>query len=142
MGRVPPSSKKGGREAFDRLFDRAKLPTSPNFSVLCSPNSKVFHPGLKAMGLAKSPRQRISLLGNGYKMHVVGHETPGQDFHFKPHRLYPQIIQIREAFFISLKDDHRSNAALGNMVGIFRNDEPRYPSHAKETRLFGPAGQD
>jgi len=28
------------------------------------------------------------------------------------------------------------NAALGHMVGIFRNDDPGYSSHAKGIRLF------
>jgi hypothetical protein len=61
-----------------------------------TPNTllKVFHPGIPAMGLAKSPCQRIGLLGNGDEMDMICHEAPGQDFHPEPARLFGQELQI------------------------------------------------
>jgi hypothetical protein len=44
------------------------------------------------------------------------------------------IFQIRSAVFFRFKDRHGSDAALGNMVGIFRNDDPGYSNHPKEIR--------
>jgi hypothetical protein len=34
------------------------------------------------------------------------------------------IIQVRIPLFIHVKNQHGPNAALGNIVGIFRTDDP------------------
>jgi hypothetical protein len=88
------------------------------------------------MSFAKSSRQRIPPLGNGNKMHMIGHKTPYQNFHLAPPHLGSQELQIRLAIFIGLKDIHGSNATLGNTVGIFRNNQSPYSSHSKQGIFF------
>jgi len=75
-------------------------------------------------------------------MHMVGHKTPCQNFHLESPRLWSQELQIRLAIFIRSKDGHGSNATLGNMVGIFPNNQSPYSGHIKQGIFSGQACQE
>jgi len=79
------------------------------------------------MALTKSRGERIFFLGDGDKRDVVGQETPGQDFNFKPLGLpVPPDRDFRFASTQGPKDIHGGNP--GTSPGQSRYAGLRTPS--------------
>jgi len=64
-------------------------------------------------------------------MHVVGHQTPGNEVEVCPICLLAEEVKVHETICVSEEDAHPAHAALGDMVREARDDDPPNARHAR-----------
>jgi len=70
------------------------------------------------MGFAKSLGKRGFSVGYRNEMNMVGHKAPGKNVHLKSLGLFFYKLQILIPIVVAVKDVHRANATLGDMMRI------------------------
>jgi hypothetical protein len=65
-------------------------------------------------------------------MHVVGHEAIRKELQAKELRLFGQQFEVQPAVIVRAKDIHRPHPALGEVVWMPWQHDPRYSGHGQE----------
>jgi hypothetical protein len=82
--------------------------------------------------VAHEPRARIHRLRSEQQMDVVRHQAVGMDGAVVPLGQLPQMRQIHQVVVIVPEASNSIVAALDNMDGNARKDEPQWPRHARD----------
>ena len=70
------------------------------------------------MDFTKSSGKRGFSVGYRNEMNMVGHKAPGKNVYLKALRLFFYELQILIPVVVAMKDVHRSDATLGDMMRI------------------------
>ncbi len=68
------------------------------------------------MGFTKSLGKRGFSVGYSNEMNMIGHKAPGKNISLKSLGLFFYELQILIPVVVAMKDVHRSNTTLGNMM--------------------------
>ena len=104
---------------------------SPLEEVTTDPGGEVLHAGVSPVSPAKPSCQRVFSMRYGYKVDMVGHETPDKYRDHVPRGLFPQHSKILTTIRFFMKDAHGPNTTLRDVMRITGYHYARQTSHGR-----------